>query len=104
MVKKKEEEKHLMKIADTCAKMVHREFWRNINKMIRFNDQKQENDEKKRSQQEKLESLVTKQLKLSSKMADFLNSSTKKEDEQEEIEEKKDEIQEIIPTIEIDFG
>lgn len=75
-----------MKIADTCAKMVHRDFWRNINKMIRYNDQKQENDWKKRSQQEKLESLVSKQLKLSSKMADFLNSSSAKKIEDKKLE------------------
>ena len=78
VVKKKEEERHLMKIADTCAKAVHREFWRNIHKMLRFNDQKLFNEEKKKFQQEKLESLVSKQLQLSSKMADFLNSSSKK--------------------------
>ena len=78
VVRKKEEDKHLMKIADNCAKMVHRDFWRNVHKMIRFNDQKMVNDEKKKYQQEKLESLVSKQLQLSTKMANFLNSNSKK--------------------------
>jgi len=87
VVKKKEEERHMMKIADTCAKIVHREFWRNIHKMLRFNDQKLFNEEKKKFQQEKLESLVSKQLQLSSKMADFLNNSSKKMSENKEMKD-----------------
>ena len=70
-----------MKISDNCAKMVTREFWRNIYKMTKYNDQKMLNDEKKKHQQEKLESLVSKQLQLSTKMADYLNNSNKKSTE-----------------------
>lgn len=71
----------MMKIADSIAKLVHRDYWRNIHKMIKYNDIKALNDEKKRCQQEKLESLVSKQLQLSTKMADFLNSNSKKQAE-----------------------
>lgn len=73
----------MMKIADSIAKLVHRDYWRNIHKMIKYNDIKALNDEKKRCQQEKLESLVSKQLQLSTKMADFLNSNSKKQAEEE---------------------
>ena len=101
MVKKKEEERHMMKLADSIAKLVQRDYWRNIHKMIKYNDIKALNDEKKRCQQEKLESLVSKQLQLSTKMADFLNSNSNKPAEEgvvdignETVEEKKEEEEE----------
>lgn len=73
----------MIKIAENCAKIVHREFWRNIQKMLKFNDTKILNDQQKKHQQERLESLVSKQLQLSSKMADFLNKKAIEPQEKE---------------------
>ncbi len=65
--------------------MVIRDFWRNISKMVEYNEQLSQENELKQTQQQKLESLVHKQLQLSNKMADFLaNNSTLSEEANKE--------------------
>lgn len=95
ILKKKEEDKQIVKIAESCAKIVHREFWRNIQKMLKFNDTKILINQQKKHQQKRLETLVTKQLQLSSKMADYLNKKFEenKENLNEKIPENNDDIQ-----------
>ena len=74
--KRKEEEKKIKKIASTCGKIVQKEYWKSIKKILMFKEfqmiQKQDKEDKKK----KLENLVSKQLKLSSKMANFLKNDS----------------------------
>lgn len=78
-----------MKISETMSKMVLRDFWRNISKMVEYNEQLLQENEIKQSQQQKLESLVNKQLQLSNKMADFLHNTSTLSEEASKDEGKK---------------
>ena len=58
--------------------MVQREFWRNVNKIIQYEQHISFQRRQKESQQKRLQSLVSKQLKLSTKMADYLHKNNQK--------------------------
>ena len=70
--------------------MVQREFWKNVQKLRRYQALQAQQEVHMKSQQKRLESFVNKQLKLSSKMADFLQETDdgKKSVAQEEDEEE----------------
>lgn len=75
--------------------MVQREFWKNVQKLDRYQKFQAQQEVHMKSQQKRLESFVNKQLKLSSKMADFLQETsgvdeTEREEEGEELDQSDD--------------
>jgi len=84
----KEEHARIVKIADSMAKMVQKEFWKNVQKLNRYQRLQEWQEKNMKSQQKRLENFVNKQLKLSSKMADYLQESIDEATEKEDDEEK----------------
>ena len=78
----------MLKSADSLAKMVQKDFWKNIQKLDRYQQFQAQQETHMKTQQKRLESFVNKQLKLSSKMADFLQESNVEEKSATEKEEE----------------
>ena len=78
-----------MRVADNLTKIVQKEFWKDAQKIYRYQIHQMQQQRHYEDQQKKLESFVTKQLKLSSKMADYLKVKEHKIPEIDEVFEDK---------------
>ena len=78
-----------MRVADNLTKIVQKEFWKDAQKIYRYQIHQMQQQRHYEDQQKKLETFVTKQLKLSSKMADYLKEKEHKIPEINEVFEDK---------------
>ena len=76
-------------MAENLNKIVQKEFWKDAQKLYRFQIHQMQQQRHFEDQQKKLESFVNKQLKLSSKMADYLKEKEHKNLETNEVFEDK---------------